>query len=91
LIDDDANILGHGQEHLTKILRLLFLMGGQGHFADLGEAVHQGGDLRPKSSLISSRVAEGVLTGIVEQPGDHRRDVIFMSARMAATARGWMR
>lgn len=44
LNDDHADILRHGKEHLADILRLLFLLGGKRHLAELCHTIHKVGD-----------------------------------------------
>ena len=45
LHQNDAHIVGHGQQHLAKRLGLIFLPTAEAHFVELGQAIHQLGDL----------------------------------------------
>ena len=41
LDEDDADVLGHGHEHLAQVLHLLILFGGILHPGQLGDTLHQ--------------------------------------------------
>ena len=75
LDDDDADVLGHGQEHLPEVLGLLLLVGGQGHLADLGKTVHQRGDLRTEEVADLLRSGESIFHRVVEEARRNGGDV----------------
>ena len=43
LDEDDPHVLGHGNEHLSEVLGLQFLLASEGQPGDLGDAVYQHG------------------------------------------------
>ena len=45
LDEDDADVGRHGDDHLAVVLGLLFLLGIEVHLGQLGDAVHEHGDL----------------------------------------------
>ncbi len=52
LDDDDADVLGHGQEHLAHVLGLLLLHGlGLPNLAELRDAVDQARDVAAEALL----------------------------------------
>ena len=71
LDEDDADVLGHGQEHLTEGLdvSLLLVVDLQGH--DLGQALHQHGHVGAEAlgDLLAVGLFSAVLHGVVEQGG----------------------
>ena len=71
LDQDDADILGHGEEHLAQVLELLLLLGIAQH-AQAGNAVHQLRDRRAKL-VFDLLVAElRILDAVVQQRGADR-------------------
>ena len=68
LDDDDADVLGHGEEHLAQVERLLLRKRAHGDVRKLGDAVHELGDLLAKKSLDLLEGGVGVLHGVVKQP-----------------------
>ena len=67
LDEDDADVLGHRQEHLADVLGLLLLVGMGAELRQLRDAVDEVGDLGPEALLdVADRVL-GVLGDIVEQ------------------------
>ena len=70
LDEDDPHVLGHGHEHLAKVLHLLVLPGGILHPGELGDALHQVGDLggeQPGDVVVGG---VGVLNAVVEEGRD---------------------
>ena len=70
LDEDDPHVLGHGHEHLAQVLHLLVLPGGILHPGELGDALHQVGDLggeQPGDVVVGG---VGVLNAVVEQGRD---------------------
>src|SRR6267142_1292743 len=45
---DDADVIGHGEEHLAEILSLLLLLGRELDLADLGYTIDDVSDFRTK-------------------------------------------
>ncbi len=70
LDDDDPDILGHGQQHLADVLRLLPLPGGKGDAPQLGDPVHQEGDLLAELLFDLVQGDVGVLHHVVEEGGN---------------------
>ena len=71
LDEDDADVPGHGHEHLAQILHLLLFLGGVDHAGELAHALHQigdGGGKLPGHVLVGH---VGVLDGVVQQGGDN--------------------
>ena len=69
LDEHDADVLGHGHEHLAQILHLLFLDGGVLHLVQLGDALHQVGHRRGESLGHLFIGGVSILDGVVEQGG----------------------
>ncbi len=69
LDDDHPHVLGHGQEHLSDVLRLLLLHGaGRSELAELGDPVDQPcATSRPKRFSMSGNGQVGVLGDVVEE------------------------
>ena len=67
LDDDDADVLGHGEEHLAQVERLLLGQARHGDVRELRHAVNQLGDLGPKElgELIERGI--GVFDGVMEK------------------------
>ena len=57
---EHADVPGHGHQHLAEVLGLPLLAGGEGELADLGDAVHQLGDLAPELARSSSSLVAWV-------------------------------
>ncbi len=53
LDEDDADVLGHRQEHLPDVLGLLLLVAQRAEPGQLGDAVDEQGDLAPNRSSMS--------------------------------------
>ena len=71
LDEDNADILGHGKEHLAQILKLLLLLGVAQH-AQTGDAVDQLSDRRAKL-VFDLLIAElCILNAVVQQRGADR-------------------
>ena len=71
LDEHDADVLGHRQEHLPDVLGLLLLVAVGAELGQLGDAVHEVGDLGPEPLLDVGEGVLGVLRDVVEQ---RRRD-----------------
>ena len=71
LDEDDADILGHGHEHLAQVLKLFLLFGVAQH-TQSGDAVHQLGD-RCAEFIFNLAVSKiGVLDAVMQQAGTDR-------------------
>ena len=70
LDDDDPDVLGHGDEHLADVLRLLLLVGGQRDFTEFGDAVDELGDLIAKNVREVAQSDVGIFDGVVQDGGD---------------------
>ncbi len=70
-----ADVLGHRQHQLAEILGLLGLARLQLDARELGDPVHQAGDLRAEQPLDLFEGRQRVLDGVVQQPRDDRRAV----------------
>ena len=72
LDEDDADVLGHGQEHLAHVLHLLFFDARVLHARELRDALddvgHRGAEAA-RNVLVRER---GVLNRVVQQRGDDR-------------------
>jgi len=79
---DDADVVRHGEEHLTEILSLLRLLGRELDLADLGYTIDDVSDFRSKSSSILVERNQRVLDNIV-QKSDADRDGVHLSSRPA--------
>ena len=75
LHQQDADIVGHRQDQLAEILRLLGLVGLQFEARELGDAVDEPRDLRSEPLLDILERCERVLDRVVQQPGHDRRAV----------------
>ena len=70
LDEDDADVLGHGHEHLAQVLHLLVLFAGVLHAAELRDALD---DVRDSRAELAGNVLMGevrVLYNIVQERGD---------------------
>ena len=67
LDDQHAQVAGHGDEHLAHRRRLLRLPGVELDALELGDAVDDGGDLRPEVLLHVAERDLGVLDRVVEE------------------------
>ena len=72
LDDDHTDILRHRQQHLADILRLLFLLGGKRHLAELCHAIHKVGDglAEFRGDILKGFVR--ILHHIMQERGDYR-------------------
>ena len=75
LDENDADVAGHGEDHLAEVLGLLLLARGEIDLADLGHAVDERGDLGSEDLLDLLDARQGVLHGVVEQAGGDRGNV----------------
>ena len=75
LDEDDADVVHHRQEHLAEVLGLAFLARGEADGADLGDPLHDVGDLGAEELADPVDGGEGVLDDVVEQAGRDRHDV----------------
>ena len=74
LDEDDADVGRHRDDHLAVVLGLLLLLGGEVHLGELGDAVHQHGDLVAELLLDPAKRRAGVLDDVVQQRrGDGHR------------------
>ena len=69
------DVLGHGDEHLAKIFSLLVLVGVKLNLRELGDAVHHEGDLMAKELPHLVYGGQGVLHGVMQEPGGDARFV----------------
>ena len=69
LDDDDAGVLGDRQQELAVVLDLLLGRGAEGEAGDLGEAVHDAGDLGAELPGDVLHPHVGVLDHVVQQRG----------------------
>ena len=91
LDEDDADVLGHGQEHLADVLGLLLLVGAGAELGQLGDAVHEVRHLGAEALLDGLERVLGVLGHVVEQRRlDRDRIEPELRERSAATASGWV-
>ncbi len=67
LDEDDADVLGHGQEHLADVLGLLLLVGQRAELAELRDAVDEAGHVGAEVLLDIAQRVLGVLRDVVEQ------------------------
>ncbi len=75
LYQQDADILGHGEDQLAEVFRLFRLVGIQLDLAELGNPLDQIGHLIAKQ-LADLRVGSlGVLNRVVEQCGNDRGSI----------------
>ena len=72
LDEDDADVLGHGQEHLADVLGLLLLVGQGAELAQLGDAVDEAGHVGPEAFLDVAERVLGVLGDVVQEGGRDR-------------------
>ena len=71
LDDDDAHVAGHRQQDLQDRLRLLHRAALAAELRDLGDALHQLGDLRAEALAQIILADPGVLDRVVQQAGAH--------------------
>ena len=71
LDDDDANVLGHGKEHLSQRKRLLLVHAVNFDVGELGHAIDELGHRIAKQAGNIGKRGLGVLDGIVQQRGAH--------------------
>ena len=84
LDDDDADVLGHGDEHLADVLRLLLLVSRQRDFTEFGDAADELGDLIAKGRGKVFEGNVGVLDRVVQDGGD---DGLVVHAEVKEDAR----
>ena len=70
-----ADVAGDGQHQLAEILRLLGAFGKDFQLGELGDAVHQAGDLVAEILLDILIGDQRVLDGVVQQRGDDGGDI----------------
>ena len=73
LHQDHPQVLRHRHEQLAEVLRLLVLRRGQLQVGQLGDPVHQFGDLMPEQAIDLGIGGFGVLDRVVQKGGDDRR------------------
>ena len=66
LDEDDADVLGHGHEHLADVLGLGLLRRGHGDLVELGDPRDQPGDVGTEVPLQVGRGDVGVLDDVME-------------------------
>jgi hypothetical protein len=66
---EHADVARHRHHHLAEVLGLALLARGKGQLPDLGDPVHQLGDLGPELSLEVVLGGMGVLQDVVEEAG----------------------
>ena len=71
LDDDDADVLGHGEEHLAQRKRLLLVHAVDFNVGELGHAVDEPCHGFAKQTRNIGKRGLGVLDGIVQQRGAH--------------------
>ena len=71
LDEDDADVVGHRQEHLPDVLGLLLLVGVGGEARQLGHAVDEVGDLGAEPLLDVGEAVLRVLGDVVEERRRH--------------------
>ncbi len=82
LDDDDADILGHREEHFAEILKLLVLFVLVVELGELRHAIDQEGDFFAKEHFeIFQRIA-GILDDIMQERCHDAFLIHFSSARM---------
>ena len=69
LDQDDADVLGHGHEHLAVVFGLLFLFGFEADAPQLGDPVYQMGDIGAKFLFYLFQGHPRILHHIVQQGG----------------------
>ena len=72
LDQDDPNVVGHGQEHLSDVLGLLFLVAMGAELRQLRDAIHELGHLCPEPLLDLGQGEVRVLGDIVQDGSRHR-------------------
>jgi hypothetical protein len=70
LDQEDANVLGHRDQHLPEALGLALPGGGEFDSRDLGQPLHEEADLLTEEAIDLVETGEGVLHGVVEQSRD---------------------
>ena len=70
LDDDDAHVLAHRQQHFSDVFRLLLLLRGQRHFAELRHAVHERHDFLAELARDILECDGRVLDRVVQQRRD---------------------
>ena len=67
LDQDDADVRRHRDDHLAVVLGLLLLLGGEVHLGQLGDPVHEHGDLVAELGLDPGEGCAGVFDDVVEE------------------------
>ena len=75
LDQNDAQVIGHGEDHLAKVLGQFFLVGPELDLADLGQTVDQFADIGAELAFDVIEGDDRVFDDIVEDGGDDRGDV----------------
>ena len=75
LDEDDAQVAGHGQQHLAEVLGLLGAVAVEVETRELGHAFDQARHLVPEALLHLIERGGGVLDDVVEQGGQGERRV----------------
>ena len=75
LDEDDPDVLGHRQQHLLQIGRLVLGLGGEVEAGQLADPIHQFGDLLVKEGRHRLAGVTGILDDVV-QDGRHQAFVI---------------
>ncbi len=85
---NDPDVVGHGQQHLAEVLGLTLLFGLEVNLSDLGDAVDQVCHLDAEHPLQFLPGGEGILDGVMEQPGHHRWHVELQVSQYARHLHG---
>jgi hypothetical protein len=78
--EDHPDILGHDEEHLAQIFRLVVLEGTKGELAELRDSINEGEHLCPKF-LFQRRRAEGCVLKDIMQKRRHERISVELHVR----------
>src|SRR6478735_3568621 len=71
LDQQDADVLRHGHDHLAEALRLPVLARDEVDLAELGDPIHDGGDLFAEVGLDLLHGGGRIFQHVVQQPGAH--------------------
>src|SRR5712691_10634114 len=75
LDEQEANVLGHREDKLAEVFRLLGLVRLQLDARQFGDAVDEAADIRPEQLFDVVERREGVLDRVVQEAGDDRGGV----------------
>ncbi len=75
LDQDDPDVVGHCQEHLSNVLGLLLLMAVGAELGQLGDAVHELRHLGPEALLDLGQGHVGILGDVVQDRGSDRHRI----------------